>query len=375
MKLSRTYPFFDGRGQIIFFCVVLSSYFAVPKESLARRTYVSPEQQHQLSRIHTVLITTTLILPEGVETPAVIQQVVSDRLRGVGLEVVLDATQSYDAEIRVTCEEEKRETATTRYGGDAELANTPDRLWRGAACLLGYRLGGIDLGWYQEVRAGGQSLVQESEDSQQREHLIQQLADELRRFDFPVFLLSEWGQTQPLLALLRSPQTSLPRKQRILEEFRYLPAPEGQSLFLQLIDHPDLSEFSIGALAGLGAPAIPVLQELFEDPTRLASVRAAAAKALGQVGLSTGELQALEPLLKYLTVLLKNLQVSADIEFDVLGEVVWAIGQVHHDATFRLIDDLQAKLWVIYDTSPEMDALREKVSVVHKYVDLRARIL
>lgn len=344
-------------------------------ESLARRSYVSPEQQHQLSRIHTVLITTVLILPEGVEIPSVIQQVVRDRLLDVGLVVVLDATQSYDAEIRVTCEEEKRETATTRYGGDAELSFAPDRLWRGAACLLGYRLGGKDLGWYQEVRAGGQSSMQESGDSKRRERLVHQLADELARFDFPVFLLSEWGQTEPLLALLRSPQTNLQRKQRILEEFRYLPAPEGKTLFLQLIDHPELSEPSIGALAGLGAPAILVLQELFEDHTRHASVRAAAAKGLGQVGLSTSDFQALQPLLAYLAMLLKKLQASTEIEFDVLGEVVWAVGQVHHDDTFRLIDDLQGKLWVIYDTSPEMQELREKVSVVHKYVDLRARIL
>lgn len=66
---------------------------------------------------------------------------------------------------------------------------------------------------------------------------------------------------------------------------------------------------------------------------------------------------------------------SADIEFPVLSEVVWAIGQVHHDQTIYLIEDLQAKLWTIYDTSLEMRKLLERVSMVYKYVDLHARIL
>lgn len=372
----KSHSFFCARGQILILGLILACWFLLPSESIARRTYVSPEQQQQLSTIHTVLLTTVLVFPEGVETPRVIQQVVSNRLRDVGIAVVLDPTQSHDVEVRVTCEEEKRETATTRYGGDADLPFAPDRLWRGAACLLGYRLEGKDFGWYQEVRASrGASSVQEGEDPKRRKRLVHQLADELTRFDFPVFLLSEWGQTSLLLALLGSSQTDLQRKQRILEEFRYLPAPEGKSLFLQLNEHPDLSEASIGALAGLGTEAIPVLHELFEGQTRIPSVRAAAAKGLGQIGLSTGDLQALDPLLKYLAVMLTKLQTSTDIEFDVLGEVVWSVGQVHHDSTFRLIDDLQGKLWVIYDTSLEMHELREKVSVVHKYVDLRARIL
>jgi len=215
--------FFRTSGQIVVLGLELAFWFLLPSESLARRTVVSPGQQHQLSKIQTVLVSTVLILSEGTETSAVIQVVVSDRLRDVGLAVVVDRAQSHDAEIRVMCEVKKRETATTRYGGDAELPFAPDRLWREAACLLGYRLGGKDLGWYQEVRAGRVGLRQRSRDSRQREDIVQELADELVLFDFPVFLLSEWGQTAPLLALLRSPQTDLQRKQRILQEFRCLP--------------------------------------------------------------------------------------------------------------------------------------------------------
>ena len=128
----------------------------------------------------------------------------------------------------------------------------------------------------------------------------------MERFDFPVFLLSEWGQAERLIVLLRSQRTALERKQRILEEFRFLPAPDAQALFLDLVEDKSLREFAIGALAGLGSPAIPALRDLFEDETHLDSVRAAAARGLGHVGLSTGDLQALEPLLKYLRLVLKE---------------------------------------------------------------------
>ncbi len=117
------------------------------------------------------------------------------------------------------------------------------------------------------------------------------------------------------------------------------------------------------------------MRDIFEDARHRDSVRAAAAKGLGDVGRSTGNFQALEPLLKYLQRALKNLRTSTDIEFPVLTEVVWAVGQVHHDDTVHLIEDLEAKLWIMYDTSAEMRTFREMVSVVYKYVDLRSRIL
>ena len=356
-------------GLLLVLCVIAAS------ESEARRTHISPEQHHQLSAIHTVYLSTVLLSSHYRKIPVVIQKVVVERLRDVGMNVVLNATHTHDVEIRVTCEEEKSETPTTRYGGDAELAFGPDRLWLGAACRLGYRLKGQDLGWYQEVRTNSDQFpsVMKEEDRQAR--IVHDLAEELKRFDFPVFLLSEWGQTDRLIALLRSSHTTLQRKQLILKEFRFLRDPKAEPVFLDLMGDNDLRELAIGALAGLGTQAIPYLHGVFEDATYPASVRAAAAKGLGQVGLSTGDARTLEPLLKYLIQAVTEIQDGTDIEFPVMGEVVWAVGQVHHDDTFQLIEDLQAKLWMIYDTSPEMRKLRETVSVVYKYVDLRARIL
>lgn len=187
---------------------------------------------------------------------------------------------------------------------------------------MSYRLKGKDLGWDKEVRTTSDQWSKTGKNEERRAHLVQKLAGELERFDFPVFLLSEWGQTERLIVLLRSRETALERKQRILGKFQFLPAPDAQPLFLDLVEDKALRKFAIEALAGLGSQAIPALRDLFEDATCLDSVRAAAARGLGHVGLSTGDLQALEPLLKYLRLVLKNLQDSTDIDFPVLTEVV-----------------------------------------------------
>jgi len=117
-------------------CLLLILCLIPLGDSIARRTHVSAEQHRQLSSINTVYLSTVLISAEDIETPLVIQHVVAKRLREIGLKVVLDVTESHDVEIWVTCETEKKEAATTWYGGDAELAFAPDRLWHGAACLL-----------------------------------------------------------------------------------------------------------------------------------------------------------------------------------------------------------------------------------------------
>ena len=103
-------------------CLLLILCFLPLSDSVARRTHVSPEQHRQLSSINTVLVSTGLVPPKDLETPTVIQNVVTKRLREIGLSVVLEVTEPHDAEIRVTCEEEKKETATTRY---VEMPNWP----------------------------------------------------------------------------------------------------------------------------------------------------------------------------------------------------------------------------------------------------------
>jgi hypothetical protein len=343
-------------------------------DSEARRTYITPEQKSQLSQIKTILVS-ALALSEkkGLVPHDGILEVVQRRFEELGFRVIRDAAESHDVEFHVVCEERKREQGVTRYGGDAELTDAPDRLWHGPACQLSYRLNGRDLGWYKEVHASLDEMplmTGEISASEPGTPAFDQLTRELEYFDFPVMLLSEWGHTHRLVVLLSDPETSQARELLILDLLRLVPASEALPYFLKLIQEGQYAEEAIYALSGLGHEAIPYLLDLFANKDRDPSIRAAAAKGLGRTMRAEGDPDVRVMLLEYLTNAVARITSSTDIEFPVLTEVVWAIGSIHHKATFQLIDTLQNRIWLIYDTSPEMKKLRDVVSVVHRYMDL-----
>lgn len=342
-------------------------------DSEARRIYITPEQKSQLSQIQTIWVSALALSEKGLAPHGGILEVVQRRFEELGSRVVSDAADSYDVEFHVVCEERKREQGITRYGGDAELKDAPDRLWHGPACQLSYRLNGRDLGWYKEVHATIDEMPLMTEEIQASEHSIpafDQLVRELEHFDFPVMLLSEWGHTHRLVVLLTDPETSQTRELLILDLLRLVPASEALPYFLKLIQEGPYAEEAIYALSGLGHESIPYLLELFADRDKDPPIRAAAAKGLGRIMRAEGDPDVRGMLLEYVSDAVARITSSADIEFPVLTEVVWAIGSIHHKATFQLINTLQSRLWLIYDTSPEMKKLRDVVSVVHRYMDL-----
>ncbi|MCA9422766.1 MAG: HEAT repeat domain-containing protein, partial [Nitrospira sp.] len=278
----------------------------------------------------------------------------------------------HDVEFHIICEERKHQQSVPRYGGDAELTNTPDRLWHGPACQLSYRLEGRDLGWHKEVHAAMPEIPLIPPEAQALDtgsSVFEQLTRELERLDFPVMLLSEWGQTHRLVTLLTDPNTSETRQLVILDLLRQFPDPEALPFLLKQIEQGQSPEQAIGALSGLGHEVVPYLQHLFASQDRAVSIRAAAAKGLGRILRADGDAEVTTLLLEYLSNAVSKITSSSDIEFPVLTEVVWAVGSIHHKPTVKLIGRLQDRLWLIYDNSPEMKKLRDVVSVVHKYMD------
>jgi len=63
---------------------------------------------------------------------------------------------------------------------------------------------------------------------------------------------------------------------------------------------------------------------------------------------------------------------SADINFLVLTQVVWAIGKLRDDISMEPVEELNDKVWLIYDTSQQMTDLREAASWTWKQLDLDA---
>lgn len=352
--------------------LILLVVLALSTDSFARRTYITPEQKAQLSHIQTIRVSALALSEKGLVPPDPILRVVQRRFEELGFRVVTDTAASHDVEFHVFCEERKREQSVTRFGGDAELTHTPDRLWHGPACQLSYRLNGRDLGWIKEVHPSRNdpiSVAGEANDLPKGASVFDHLTGELEHLDFPVMLLSEWGQTHRLVMLLTDPEAPPARQRLILDLLSQNPSAEALPHLLKMIQAGQFPDEAIGALSGLGHEVVPHLVQLFHDKANSLSIRASAAKGLGRVCRSEGDEEATVILRDYLARAVQEIRSSEDIEFPVLIEVVWAVGSIHHKPTFQLIDALQARIWMIYDTSPDMKKLRDMVSVTYRYME------
>jgi len=353
--------------------LVLLLVLVLSTDSWARRIYISPEQKTQLSGIHTIFVSALALTEKGYAPSDHILSVVRHQFEDVGFRVVTDAAQLHDVEFHVLCEERKREQGTTRYGGDAELTNAPDRLWHGPACQLSYLLQGKDLGWIKEVHVSPDEIplmTGEVQASPEGVSVFDHLTHALEHLDFPVMLLSEWGQTHRLVALLTAPETTPARQLLILDLLRQFPSAEALPHLLKLIQERQYPDEAIGALSGLGREVVPHLFQIFDNKDNSLSIRASAAKGLGRICRTAGDPEVTAMLREYLTHAVSRIRSSSDIEFPVLIEVVWGIGSIHHKPTFQLIDALQNRIWTIYDNSTEMKKLREAVSVVYRFMEV-----
>lgn len=354
-----------------FFLTLITLMFLAP-EGQTRRTHVTPEQRSQLEKAQVIFVTTLALTEDGRADATPIQTIVTERLKAIGFAIVTDRAKPHDVQFKVKCEERKTWTGTTPFGGDAELSDAPARLWKGPACLFTYFLNGKNLGWYKEVRtpfedAIGASKIAGAENS--GAYALEQLAHRVTVFDFPVLITAEWGQADRLLKLLNSPNTPKLRKLKILSVLHELQADEALPHLTEIMKEKDLNQEAIVALAGVGPDSIPVLIDLFQT-SQQDEIRAAAAKALGDVAGRSGDPTALPPLQAYLKNTLKNLKTSEDINFPVLTQVVWALGKLLDDSSIEPMAKLNEKVWLIYDNSPEMKELREAANWTYKQLDL-----
>ncbi len=68
------------------------------------------------------------------------------------------------------------------------------------------------------------------------------------------------------------------------------------------------------------------------------------------------------------------METSSDINFPVLTEVVWSLGKLRDDSSMAPVAELNNRVWLIYDNSPEMKELREAANWTHKQLDLDGHV-
>jgi hypothetical protein len=342
----------------------------------ARRTHLTAEQKSQLEQVQTVFVNVLTLTEKGrVDFPST-TNIVKSKLEQIGYTVVTVRKTPHDVEFRVKCEERKTWTGTTASGGDAELADAPSRLWKGPACLFSYSLSGRDLGWYKEIRTDFEDSIKAAKLAQSDDpgaYALSQLEIRVNEYDFPVLITAEWGQVDRLLSLLDSQEIAKLRKVKILSVLNELNAEKALPSLTKIMEDKDLQQEAITALAGTGPESIPLLIDLFQT-TQQDAIRAAAAKALGNVAASSGDPRTIPPLIEYLKSAVATIETSEDINFPVLTEVVWSMGKLRDENSIAPMAELQKKIWLIYDTSPEMADLREAANWSYKQLDLDGHI-
>jgi hypothetical protein len=355
--------------------VMLLSVFLVT-DGLARRTYFTPEQKDKLGNIQTVWVNVLALTERGKIPGDDIQQIVQQRLEELGYTVVTSREEPSDVMFQVKCEERKKWAGTTRAGGDADHLNAPARLWEGPACLFSYLLDGRDMGWYREARTTFEDPVAAAKEANAPESgpfAIEKLAERIQEFDFPVMIAAEWGHDSRLLELLKKDQIPNKRKLKILSLLPQVGSNDAIPLLKTMLNEKELAEEAIVALSASGSEAIPLLTDIFKTNGDT-NIRAAAAKALGEIGAHTGDPAITPPLLDYLKENLQNMKSSEDINFPVLTEVVWGLGKLRNEKSIPPITELQTKVWLIYDTSKEMAELREATNWTYKQIDMDGQI-
>ena len=355
----------------VFFIFVILGLGGIASE--ARQIPLTPEQKTQLEKAQTVLVEVLALTEKGTYDPSQLVATVKARLEDIGYTVTTDRSQPHDVAVKVKCEEAKTSTRTSPSGGDVDLADAPNRLWKGPACLLTYFLQQNNFQWKKEVRttfADARQAARQAQVDDPGAYAMDQLNQRLAEYEFPILLSAEWGQIDRLLKLLDNPNTPKLRKVKILSVLSNVHAEEALPQLTKLLESTDLQQETINALSGAGADSIPVLIDLFQTSPQ-SNIRAEAAKALGDIAARTGDPRTIPPLVEYVAEVLPQLKTSEDIDFPLLTEVVWAIGKLRWAHSLKPIAELQDKVWLIHDNSKEMAELREATNWTFKAIELQ----
>lgn len=334
-------------------------------ETSARREVFSPEQKAKLEKADRLLIEVIAITDQGTVDSGPLAKVVIRRMQELNYTTLSDPAQPHDLVFKVKCEQRKSWEGTMASGGDADLPDSPSRVWKGPACQFSYLLEGKKMGWRKEVRTNFQDAVEAAAEANAGDpgaYAMSKLKDRLEEYSFPALVTAEWGQEQRLLAVLDRPGITALQKVTIITQLGDLFSIEAVPRLQAALKDPDPNVAKAAALAlgniGHKESIATLVNALKTGPPEL---RAAAAKGLGQVGALHGDTSIIPPLLEALN--------TDDLALKT--EVVWALGKLPdrraYDPLFQIYKPLQSVSGP--DTDPQIIKLKEALNWSLKQID------
>lgn len=334
-------------------------------DALARRDLLTAGQKELLKKVDRVLVEVLAITDHGPTDAGPLAEGAIRHLKEAGYTVVTDPAQPHDIEVKIKCEQRKVWEGTSASGGDADLPDSPSRVWKGPACQLSYLLNGKKMGWQKEVRTDFPDALQAAAAAHVADaglYAMTKLRERLDQYDFPILLAAEWGQEDRLLKLLDDSAATSARKVQIVAQLGDIFSVQAAPRLLIALKEPDLevAKAAAVALGNIGQKeSIPVLIETMQSGRP--DLRAAAAKGLGLVGALHGDFSIILPLIDALN--------SDDVA--VKTEAAWALGKLPDRRSYEPLYTLSKSLQKVHatDADPKLKKLKEAVHYSLKQVD------
>ncbi len=334
-------------------------------DAWARRDILEPEQKALLAKADRILVEVVAITDQGPVEPGPLQEVVLRRLKEAGYQVVTDPAQPSDVLFKVKCEQRKVWEGTTTMGSDADLPDSPSRVWKGPACQLLYLLGGKKMGWQKEVRTEFPDSIPAAASAKAADpgqYALAKLKERLEQYDFPVLVTADWGQEDRLLKMLNDPSATSGRKVQIVVALGDLFSTKAVPSLLKELKGSDLdvAKASAVALGNIGSKdSIPALVEAMQSGKP--ELQAAAAKGLGVLGSLHSDFTVITPLLDALKI----------DDAGVKTEVVLALGKLPDKRSYEPLFALYKSLQKMHSTEPDpkQKKLKDAVNYSLKQID------
>jgi hypothetical protein len=312
-----------------------------------------------------VLVEAIALSDKGPIDPEALNNVVIKRMKEFNYTVLTDPAQPHDVVLKVKCEQRKTWEGTTNMGSDADLPDSPSRVWKGPACQLSYVLDGKKMGWRKEVRtdfADAQQAADAAKAGDPAAYAMSKLRERLEDYDFPALITAEWGQDERLFKLYDDSATPSARRVKLIGLFGHLFSTKAVPRLLAGLkgDDVEIAKASALALGNIGQKdTIPILIQTMKNGRP--ELRPSAAKALGVLGALHGDFTIVDPLLETLKtddVVLKT-------------EVVWALGKLPDRRAYDPLLALQKSLYHVRenDADPKLVKLKEAVNWSIKQID------